>query len=504
MSMQPPMEEAPAALHAALDFLTGRGSAGLAGAERPPAWARQAGVQALGLARRTVLGRPTRDWAIKVYVDSKRPTRSVDAAVPAAFRLPATGERVPVDVEEIGLLAPQGGAIGGGSAVYNQRFDRNSAGSAACLMQERGRPGRLLLLTCAHVLAPGRDTQIGDVVMAEDSGGAQRQIGKLLAWTTFGQNDNATIACDAALVELTDPTVLSEIPEIGTPGPATGRVDRGDEVKLYSRVAKKLIHFTVNDTDFRVPDSLPEASADLPFRYVDAVSCTPRDAGLLTGKGDSGSAVLTADNWVAGLHFIGSSHRAVFCKIKRVLDFFENGIIPLSLEVVSFPALRAAPPPAGAGQPVQPPVTPAAAPASIIVPVESPDSAITTLAKTMWGEARGETDKGRIAVAWVVVNRTRRQVSRWGMTVEKVCRQPMQFSCWNPDDPNLAKIENLSSTDPEYGQCRAIAASVLKGEIGDPTTGSTHYHHTAITPFWVRGKNPVITIGNHAFYDKTD
>lgn len=81
---------------------------------------------------------------------------------------------------------------------------------------------------------------------------------------------------------------------------------------------------------------------------------------------------------------------------------------------------------------------------------------VEILARTLWGEARGEGVIGMEAVAWVVLNRrtvarqeARRQIQRfghlrkrywWGDTILKICRKPYQFSCWNMDDPNMAKM----------------------------------------------------------------
>src|SRR3546814_13540556 len=67
-------------------------------------------------------------------------------------------------------------------------------------------------------------------------------------------------------------------------------------------------------------------------------------------------------------------------------------------------------------------------------------AAIDVLARTVWGEARGESVRGMEAVASVVVNRVRRAIARggywWGNDVVGVCLRPCQFSCWADGDPN--------------------------------------------------------------------
>jgi len=127
-------------------------------------------------------------------------------------------------------------------------------------------------------------------------------------------------------------------------------------------------------------------------------------------------------------------------------------------------------------------------------------------ARTIWGEARGEPDAGKIAVMWVIRNRA--EVGGWwGDTVKDVCLKKWQFSCWNSDDPNRAKIEALSKDSPDYRHCVAIAAQVLVGSHYDITHGATHYHSKdmSISPAWTTGPDgkplePLANIGNHLFF----
>ncbi|MBI5162457.1 MAG: cell wall hydrolase [Magnetospirillum sp.] len=130
------------------------------------------------------------------------------------------------------------------------------------------------------------------------------------------------------------------------------------------------------------------------------------------------------------------------------------------------------------------------------------------LARTLWGEARGEPVAGREAVAWVIRNRVRlaaeRRVLWWGTTIAEVCRRPWQFSCWNETDPNRAKIEALSDNDRAFRVCLAVARRVLAGEVPDPTFGATHYHVKGLAPPWSKGKTPSAAIGNHLFFNDVE
>jgi len=122
---------------------------------------------------------------------------------------------------------------------------------------------------------------------------------------------------------------------------------------------------------------------------------------------------------------------------------------------------------------------------------------IKIMAKTMWGEARGESEEGKIGVAWVIRNRAENPCW-WGKTVAGVCLKKWQFSCWNANDPNSDKIANLS--DDELAPFIDIAESVLDDSVSDPTGGATHYHTEAVDPKWAVGREPTCTIGHHLFY----
>lgn len=138
-----------------------------------------------------------------------------------------------------------------------------------------------------------------------------------------------------------------------------------------------------------------------------------------------------------------------------------------------------------------------------------PGHDIDILARTLWGEARGEGFDGRVAVAWVIVNRVK--AGRFGDTISEVCLRPKQFSCWNEGDPNREKMLKLTPDDAVFAECIGIAGLVyaaFKGRGGalpsvlkDATLNSTHYCVSSLEPYWARGHVPVCNIGNHKFYN---
>ncbi|MBU0860121.1 MAG: cell wall hydrolase [Alphaproteobacteria bacterium] len=127
-----------------------------------------------------------------------------------------------------------------------------------------------------------------------------------------------------------------------------------------------------------------------------------------------------------------------------------------------------------------------------------------TLARTIWGEARGEGTAGMQAVAAVVMNRV--QVARergtywWGNSIVQVCQKPYQFSCWNRDDANFRKVLAVDLRDRHFAAALQIARRAVAGRLDDPTGGATHYHAAGISPAWIKGETQTAAIGRHIFY----
>lgn len=126
------------------------------------------------------------------------------------------------------------------------------------------------------------------------------------------------------------------------------------------------------------------------------------------------------------------------------------------------------------------------------------------LARTLWGEARGEGAEGMEAVAHIIMNRVSISEKRggywWGNDVISVCQKPYQFSCWNRSDPNYRKLQDVTDKDIHFATALRIARRVLAKTSADITGGATHYHERSIMPYWAKGEVPTRTIGRHIFY----
>ena len=132
---------------------------------------------------------------------------------------------------------------------------------------------------------------------------------------------------------------------------------------------------------------------------------------------------------------------------------------------------------------------------------QQPDEML--LAMCIFGEARGEHDDAKLAVGNVVRNRV--LAGRYGKDWRGVILRPMQFSCFNTNDPNSKKVvEPLKYGKQEtWETCYRIASWILNGTAKDNTQRSTHYFDKSLDanpPYWSYGFIPTVTIGGLRFY----
>jgi len=131
---------------------------------------------------------------------------------------------------------------------------------------------------------------------------------------------------------------------------------------------------------------------------------------------------------------------------------------------------------------------------------------IDTMARTIFGEARGEPIKGQEAVANVIMNRVavaQKQSNKnywWGHDIITVCQKPYQFSCWNRNDPSYRRLTTVTEKDIHFATALRIARRAVIGSLPDHTGGATHYHADYVSPYWAQGEKPTTTIGRHIFY----
>jgi spore germination cell wall hydrolase CwlJ-like protein len=136
-----------------------------------------------------------------------------------------------------------------------------------------------------------------------------------------------------------------------------------------------------------------------------------------------------------------------------------------------------------------------AAPADEAVRVHA---SLGCLAAAIYHEARSEPDAGQRAVAQVVMNRLRHPA--YPKTVCDVVLQGAKrttgcqftFTC----DGSLARRPEPIA----WQKAMDIAADALAGRGASPVGEATHYHTTAIRPYWAPSLTRVATLGSHIFY----
>lgn len=131
--------------------------------------------------------------------------------------------------------------------------------------------------------------------------------------------------------------------------------------------------------------------------------------------------------------------------------------------------------------------------------LETSDRELWCLATAIYFEARGESYRGQVAVAQVVLNRMKDH--RYPDTICGVVfqnqhrRNACQFSFACDGIP-----DTVSERKP-WEQAEDIAKKITKGEIYLTEVGdATHYHATYVRPAWAPRMDKVTQIGLHVFY----
>ena len=108
-------------------------------------------------------------------------------------------------------------------------------------------------------------------------------------------------------------------------------------------------------------------------------------------------------------------------------------------------------------------------------------------------EARGESTKGQIAVAHVILNRIKD--NRWPNKIVDVIHQPNQFSYLKN------KHKQTPPTNNDWITARKIAYNAINGLSQDPTHGAVFYHTKNVNPrLSTKRVIKTASIGRHVFY----
>lgn len=135
-----------------------------------------------------------------------------------------------------------------------------------------------------------------------------------------------------------------------------------------------------------------------------------------------------------------------------------------------------------------------------------PVSVTDIVARTAWGEARGEGILGMQAVMNTFANRAARP-AWWGRSLDQVClmmndKGVHQYSCWNKSDANRQLLLAVSMSDAQFAQAVDLARSLMLNKLPDLTKGADSYYdaRSGNVPSWAKARFYRCKIGHHAFY----
>jgi len=121
------------------------------------------------------------------------------------------------------------------------------------------------------------------------------------------------------------------------------------------------------------------------------------------------------------------------------------------------------------------------------------------LARTLWGEGRGEPLIGQLAICDVVFNRVLSSDSRFDRdtSVYVTCHRRDQFSCFTQEHP-----ESLSRNSPEYATLLNTVDLAYYRYLHhrDYSRDATFYCTRHVHPQWLREVRHTVTIGKHRFF----
>jgi len=114
-------------------------------------------------------------------------------------------------------------------------------------------------------------------------------------------------------------------------------------------------------------------------------------------------------------------------------------------------------------------------------------------------EAEGESYEGKVAVAEVILRRTRQKYQSDGTVAGTVLKR-LQFSGMNSDAANRIRSFKADSNDSAVADCIKAWAEAEAGS--NTTNGAVCYYNPSLCfPKWAEGSKVLARIGNHVFVD---
>lgn len=252
---------------------------------------RYPGVQSVGVGLKESANRPTQEIVFRVYVDQKKPP----AELSRGEMIPKAVQGVPTDV----ITLPRPKLVGEDSDKYRPLMggirignDTTSQGGTLGCIAQLDSDGSIVALSCEHVMLVG-GAAIGEKIGQPHISCCCCCKGNIIGQVIDARNDTSV---DCAIARITgNPGFTNEIHEIGmifgaAPLNAEGStVAPGDPVRKRGKTTR-LTSGTVTDPDFAPPGNIHQI----------LIAPDPEHPRFCY-YGDSGSAVVNAQNQVVGL-----------------------------------------------------------------------------------------------------------------------------------------------------------------------------------------------------------
>ncbi len=428
-------------------------------------WMRAAQIEAfaLGDKEETSLSN-MREPVLRFYVRRKLASRRVKTLIPAVISLPGSHRRVMTDVSVAKVARA---SCGPASRIYGRYVGPNDAGTASCVLYAIDNPSTRYILSAWHVLC-GPGGRAADPISCDNSICGMLS-GKYQSLTPEPAKNPFRIQSFDGALALANPGST----ETGSPhsnlhlsGIRLTPVAKGETLTCFGSFSGAARAAVVLE---------PAVTEPIGYRYGYITFANLIKTTLLSQKGDSGAPVVDATNKLVGYVVADDSDSAAAATwIQPIQQVLSEYAVSLAVEAQATTN----------GEGTQ------------------PKDQIDILARTLWGEARGEPEKGIIAIAWVVLNRLRMRPLQFGTSIAGVCQKPKQFSCWNKDDRNLPKLLGVNTANSAFRRCLEVARAAVANSLPeDPTFGSCHYHTVGTIAKWSVGHTPAVRIGDHVFFN---
>lgn len=107
--------------------------------------------------------------------------------------------------------------------------------------------------------------------------------------------------------------------------------------------------------------------------------------------------------------------------------------------------------------------------------VEADPAELLYLAKTIYGEARGQNHESKVAVGWSIRNRVDKRF-HGAQTYQQVVTAKWQYDAWMKNNPNYREVQHPTSKTAWEDSLIAAREVYYAPSESNPIPGATHYY----------------------------